>query len=162
MSIEFLKNTKGQKLMVQMKNGNYLNGVLENIDMFMNIKMKEITYTSKDGNSFYNASIAFIRGSQVASINFEEDLLDNLNKMKANKTDSIINIIPNSKQKQTNQFLNRKRNNDNDTIKNRERGNDKGGYRGRRNDRGRGNDRGKYNRGKGIRGRGEGYNTFEA
>lgn len=158
MSIDFIKNSKGKKIMVQMKNGNYLNGILENIDMFMNIKMKEITYTSKAGNSFYNATVAFIRGSQVASINFEEDLLDHINQKKSIQEDTKSSMYSNPITKEPNQFLNKKRNHDDDddnTISNnkRGRGNDRGGYRGRGNDRGRYTNRNDRGSKRGMRGR---------
>ena len=48
--LEILKGTKNKKIMVQIKNGDYINGILENVDFFMNLKIKDIIYNNKEGN----------------------------------------------------------------------------------------------------------------
>ena len=106
--LEILKGTKNKKIMVQIKNGDYINGILENVDFFMNLKIKDIIYNNKEGTKFFKAKEIFIRGSNISAINFEENLLEEIAKEK--ETQKQIPIINDSPiPKNDNSFLNKKR-----------------------------------------------------
>jgi U6 snRNA-associated Sm-like protein LSm4 len=65
-----------------LKNGDSVKGTLENVDNFMNLKLKDIIYTSSDGNRFKKVSEGFIRGNNVNSIQFKEGLLEKIEEEK--------------------------------------------------------------------------------
>ena len=128
--LEILKGTKNKKIMVQIKNGDYINGILENVDFFMNLKIKDIIYNNKEGTNFFKAKEIFIRGSNISAINFEENLLEEIAKEK--ETQKQIPIINDSSiPKNENSFLNKKRY-------------EHGTYRGRGGNMSRGRGRGMY------------------
>lgn len=106
--LEILKGTKNKKIMVQIKNGDYINGILENVDFFMNLKIKDIIYNNKEGTKFFKAKEIFIRGSNISAINFEENLLEELAKEKETQK-QIPNINDSTIPKNDNSFLNKKR-----------------------------------------------------
>ena len=62
--------------MVELKNGDSVKGSLENVDNFMNMKLRDIIYTSSDGEKFWKVPEGFIRGNNINSIQFVERLLD--------------------------------------------------------------------------------------
>ena len=128
--LEILKGTKNKKIMVQIKNGDYINGILENVDFFMNLKIKDRIYNNKEGTNFFKAKEIFIRGSNISAINFEENLLEEIAKEK--ETQKQIPIINDSSiPKNENSFLNKKRY-------------EHGAYRGRGGNMSRGRGRGMY------------------
>ena len=98
--LEILKGAKHKKIMIQIKNGDTVNGILDNIDIFMNMKINDVTYTDKNGEKFYKANEIFIRGNNISSINFEENLIEEINKEKEIQKQSVLNNL---------QLLNKKR-----------------------------------------------------
>lgn len=61
-----------------MKNGDSVKGNLENVDNFMNLKLRDVIYTSSDGNKFWKINEEFIRGNNINSIQFKEGLLEKI------------------------------------------------------------------------------------
>lgn len=51
--------------MVELKNGETCNGVLVNIDAWMNLQLKNVTRTSKDAENFWKVTELFVRGNTV-------------------------------------------------------------------------------------------------
>ena len=102
--LEILKGAKNKKILVQTKNGDYITGVLENVDAFMNLKITNFISNNKENDQFFKADEIFIRGNNIASLNFEENLLEEITKEK--ELEKQMNLI---NQKQPT-FLNKKRN----------------------------------------------------
>ncbi|MCQ2817351.1 MAG: hypothetical protein MJ252_08815 [archaeon] len=109
--LELLKGCKNKNVLVQIKNGDSINGTLEKIDIFMNLKINNVIYTNKDGTNFYNTKEIFIKGNNIAAINFEENLIEDINMEKElklqEKTNQELNAANN--QKNDKKFLNKKR-----------------------------------------------------
>lgn len=68
--------------MIELKNGDSVKGNLENVDNFMNMKLKDIIYTSSDGEKFWKTSEGFIRGNNINSIQFKEGLIEKIEEEK--------------------------------------------------------------------------------
>ena len=69
--------------MVRIKNGDEVTGLLDNIDTFMNLKLKDVTYIANgDEVSYWKMTEMFIRGNTIASINLKEGLLEKLEEEK--------------------------------------------------------------------------------
>lgn len=98
--LEILKGSKDKMIMIQTKKGDVINGTLESIDNFMNVKIKDITYTNDKGNKFFKAGEIFIRGNSIQSVTFQENLISELEKEKE---------IKKQRNDEKNLFLNKKR-----------------------------------------------------
>jgi U6 snRNA-associated Sm-like protein LSm4 len=57
-------------MLVELKSGETLNGLLVNCDTWMNLTLREVVQTSADGDKFMRLPEIYVRGSTV-SINCE-------------------------------------------------------------------------------------------
>lgn len=53
-------------MLVELKNGETLNGHLVNCDTWMNLTLKEVVQTSPEGDKFFRLPEAYVRGSNVS------------------------------------------------------------------------------------------------
>ncbi len=70
-------------MLVELKNGETLNGHLVNCDTWMNLTLKEVVQTSPDGDRFFRLAEVYIRGNNVS-------LLVSSRTMLANGSDQIL------------------------------------------------------------------------
>ncbi|KNC87877.1 hypothetical protein SARC_00011 [Sphaeroforma arctica JP610] len=125
--LSLLRTAQNHPMLVELKNGETYNGHLVNCDSWMNIILREVICTSKDGDRFWRLPECYIRGNTVKYLSIPDEVLDKV------KEDQVTSMST--------------------TGRGRGRGGDRG--RGRGGDRGRGSDRGTRGRG-GGRGRGDG------
>lgn len=52
-------------MLVELKNGETLNGHLVNCDTWMNLTLKEVVQTSPDGDKFFRLPEVYVRGNNV-------------------------------------------------------------------------------------------------
>lgn len=70
MPLHVLKQSgKDSRVMIECKNGESYDGVLQACDTFMNMKLTEVTITSTQG-TFMKCSEVFIRGNNIRGIQF--------------------------------------------------------------------------------------------
>ncbi|MCJ1370390.1 RNA processing protein [Loxospora ochrophaea] len=62
-----LNAAQGHPMLVELKNGETLNGHLINCDTWMNLTLKEVVQTSPDGDKFFRLPEVYVRGSNVRS-----------------------------------------------------------------------------------------------
>ena len=60
-----LNAAQGHPMLVELKNGETLNGHLVNCDTWMNLTLKEVVQTSAEGDSFFRLPECYVRGSNV-------------------------------------------------------------------------------------------------
>ena len=53
-------------MLVELKNGETLNGHLVSCDTYMNLTLKEVIQTSPDGDKFFRLPECYIRGNNVS------------------------------------------------------------------------------------------------
>ena len=53
-------------MLVELKSGETLNGLLVNCDTWMNLTLKEVVQTSADGDKFWRLAEIYVRGSTVS------------------------------------------------------------------------------------------------
>ncbi len=88
--LEIIFGMKSKNVVVQLKNGFSIRGLLEDVDYFLNLKLSNITATDKNLNSFKRANAIFIRGNLISSIILEKNSLEKiLSKPKEKKTLTI-------------------------------------------------------------------------
>ena len=70
-----LTAAQGQPILVELKNGETLNGHLVNCDTWMNLTLKEVVQTSPEGDRFFRLAEAYVRGNNVRLVQAEVDIL---------------------------------------------------------------------------------------
>ena len=55
-------------MLVELKNGETLNGHLVNCDTWMNLTLKEVVQTSPEGDKFFRLAEVYVRGNNVCII----------------------------------------------------------------------------------------------
>ena len=105
--LEIIFSMKQKNVVVQLKNGFNIRGLLEDVDYFLNLKLSNITATDKNMTSFKRANTIFLRGNLISSIVLEKS---NINKLMNNnlKDNKHKNEIKDTNIK--NDFLGKKRN----------------------------------------------------
>lgn len=57
----------GHPMLVELKSGETLNGLLVNCDTWMNLTLREVTQTSAEGDKFMQLPEVYVRGNNVRS-----------------------------------------------------------------------------------------------
>lgn len=60
-------------MLVELKNGETLNGHLSNCDNWMNLVLKEVVQTSPEGDRFFKLPEVYVRGNNVRFLSFVFD-----------------------------------------------------------------------------------------
>ena len=60
-----LTAAQGHPMLVELKNGETLNGHLVQCDTYMNLTLKEVVQTSPDGDKFFRLPECYVRGNNV-------------------------------------------------------------------------------------------------
>ena len=74
--LSVLQTAKNQPMLVELKNGDTYNGHLVNCDNFMNINLRDVIKTSRDGDEFFSLKSCYIRGNQIKYLRIPEDVID--------------------------------------------------------------------------------------
>jgi U6 snRNA-associated Sm-like protein LSm4 len=61
-----LTAAQGHPMLVELKNGETLNGHLVQCDTYMNLTLKEVVQTSPDGDKFFRLPECYVRGNNVS------------------------------------------------------------------------------------------------
>ncbi|KAF0985909.1 hypothetical protein HZS_6349 [Henneguya salminicola] len=65
-------------MMIELKNGETYNGHLVDSDCFMNLHLKDVICTSKDGDKFWKMSEIFIRGVNIKFLRIPSEILNSV------------------------------------------------------------------------------------
>ena len=110
--LEIIFSMKQKNVIVQLKNGFNIRGLLEDIDYFLNLKLSNVIATDKNINIFKRANAVFLRGNLISSIVLEKGNLNtkliNNSKEQKNKVETKDNNI-NNLQELEKEFLGKKR-----------------------------------------------------
>ena len=63
--LSLLRAANGRPILIELKTGDTYNGLLSECDNWMNINLREVIHTSRDGNKFWKLATCFIRGAQI-------------------------------------------------------------------------------------------------
>lgn len=63
-------------MLVELKNGETYNGHLVNCDNWMNIQLREVICTSRDGDRFWRMPECFIKGSTIKYLRIPDEVID--------------------------------------------------------------------------------------
>ena len=74
--LSLLKTAQGRPILIELKTGDTYNGTLVDCDNWMNLNLREVVHTSKDGAKFWKMDTCYVRGSQIKYLRMEEDIID--------------------------------------------------------------------------------------
>jgi len=74
--LSLLNAAQNKPMLVELKNGETLNGHLVNCDNFMNITLREVYQTSAEGDRFWKLKECYVRGSTIKYLRVPDQLLD--------------------------------------------------------------------------------------
>jgi U6 snRNA-associated Sm-like protein LSm4 len=74
--LALLKAAHGQPMLVELKSGETYNGVLHACDAFMNLCLREVICTSRDGDRFHRVDEVFVRGGNVKYVRVPDEVAD--------------------------------------------------------------------------------------
>ncbi|PMD50383.1 Sm-like ribonucleo protein [Hyaloscypha bicolor E] len=63
-------------MLVELKNGETLNGHLVTCDTWMNLTLKEVVQTSSDGDKFYRLPEVYVKGNNIKYLRVPDEIID--------------------------------------------------------------------------------------
>lgn len=66
----------GHPMLVELKSGETLNGLLVNCDTWMNLTLREVVQTSADGDKFMRLPEIYVRGSTIKYLRVPDEIVD--------------------------------------------------------------------------------------
>eukprot|EP00933_Yihiella_yeosuensis_P062062 TRINITY_DN64999_c0_g1_i1.p1 TRINITY_DN64999_c0_g1~~TRINITY_DN64999_c0_g1_i1.p1 ORF type:complete len:139 (-),score=38.37 TRINITY_DN64999_c0_g1_i1:159-575(-) len=74
--MSLLRTAQNQPMMVELKNGETYSGVLASCDGFMNLHMRDIVCTSRDGERFWKIPECYVRGNSIKYLRLPDEVID--------------------------------------------------------------------------------------
>lgn len=74
-------------MLVELKNGETYNGHLVNCDTWMNIHLREVICTSKDGDRFWRMPECYIRGNTIKYLRVPDEVIDKVQEETVRRSD---------------------------------------------------------------------------
>ncbi|XP_078741977.1 U6 snRNA-associated Sm-like protein LSm4 [Lampetra fluviatilis] len=74
--LSLLKTAQNHPMLVELKNGETYNGHLVSCDNWMNINLREVICTSRDGDRFWKMPECFVRGSTIKYLRIPDEVID--------------------------------------------------------------------------------------
>ncbi|KAK2745718.1 RNA processing protein [Myotisia sp. PD_48] len=71
-----LNAAQGHPMLVELKNGETLNGHLVNCDNWMNLTLKEVVQTSPEGDRFFRLAEVYVRGNNIKYLRVPEEVVE--------------------------------------------------------------------------------------
>ncbi|KAG2736565.1 hypothetical protein G9P44_000655 [Scheffersomyces stipitis] len=71
-----LTAAKTKQILIELKNGETLNGGLVNCDSWMNLTLKDVIQTSSNGETFLKIPEVYIRGNHIKYLRLPEEIMD--------------------------------------------------------------------------------------
>ncbi|KAF2101539.1 Sm-like ribonucleoprotein [Rhizodiscina lignyota] len=66
----------GHPMLVELKDGETLNGHLVNCDTWMNLTLKEVVQTMPDGEHFFRLPEVYVRGNNIKYLRVPDEIVD--------------------------------------------------------------------------------------
>ncbi|CAK7232643.1 hypothetical protein SBRCBS47491_008341 [Sporothrix bragantina] len=133
-----LSAAQGHPMLVELKNGETLNGHLVQCDTWMNLTLKEVVQTNADGDSFMRIPEVYVKGNNIKYLRVPDEIIDTVKEQQQQQ-----------QQQHQHHYQGNFRGGRGGNNSGYQRGDGQGGRGGGRGDRGRGGARGGRGRGRG-------------
>ncbi|TWU75520.1 RNA processing protein [Metarhizium rileyi] len=77
--LSLLNAAQGHPMLVELKNGETLNGHLVQCDTWMNLTLREVVQTSPRGDKFTRLKEAYIKGNNIKYLRVDDDIINQVN-----------------------------------------------------------------------------------
>mmetsp|Transcript_2114 Transcript_2114/g.9269 ORF Transcript_2114/g.9269 Transcript_2114/m.9269 type:complete len:131 (-) Transcript_2114:70-462(-) len=77
--LSLLRTTVGHPMLIELKNGDTYNGRLVSCDTWMNVTLRDVIRTSRDGDRFWKLPECYIRGTNIKYLRIPEEVIDMVN-----------------------------------------------------------------------------------
>ncbi|KAG6307838.1 hypothetical protein E4U45_003325 [Claviceps purpurea] len=77
--LSLLNAAQGHPMLVELKNGETLNGHLVQCDTWMNLTLREVVQTSPGGDKFVRLKEAYVKGNNIKYLRVDNDIIDKVN-----------------------------------------------------------------------------------
>ena len=74
--LSLLRTAQNHPMLVELKNGETYNGHLVSCDNWMNINLREVICTSRDGDRFWRMSECYVRGSTIKYLRIPDEVIN--------------------------------------------------------------------------------------
>jgi len=74
--LSLLRTAQGHPILVELKNGETYNGNLVSCDTRMNINLRKVIHTSRDGDKFWRIPECYIRGNTIKYLCIPDEVVD--------------------------------------------------------------------------------------
>ena len=74
--LTLLQTAQNHPMLVELKNGETYNGHLVSCDNWMNVNLREVICTSRDGDRFWRMPECYVRGSTVKYLRIPDEVID--------------------------------------------------------------------------------------
>lgn len=74
--LTLLRTAQNHPMLVELKNGETYNGHLVSCDNWMNLNLREVICTSKDGDRFWRMPEVYIRGVNIKYLRIPDEVID--------------------------------------------------------------------------------------
>ncbi|CAO1613821.1 unnamed protein product [Jaminaea pallidilutea] len=74
--LTLLNAARGKAMLVELKSGETFNGMLIACDNFMNLTLREVYQTSRDGEQFWKLPECYIKGATIKYLRLADNLID--------------------------------------------------------------------------------------
>jgi len=74
--LTLLRTAQSHPILVELKNGETYNGHLVSCDNWMNINLREVICTSREGDKFWRMPECYIRGSTIKYLRIPDEVID--------------------------------------------------------------------------------------
>ncbi|OBT66155.1 hypothetical protein VE03_05073 [Pseudogymnoascus sp. 23342-1-I1] len=71
-----LTAAQGHPMLVELKNGETLNGHLVSCDTWMNLTLKEVVQTSPEGDKFFRLAEVYVKGNNIKYLRVPDEIID--------------------------------------------------------------------------------------
>ncbi|KAF6239414.1 hypothetical protein HO173_002676 [Letharia columbiana] len=83
-----LNAAQGHPMLVELKNGETLNGHLISCDTWMNLTLKEVVQTSPEGDKFFRLPEVYVRGNNIKYLRVPDEIIDLVKDQQQNQPSS--------------------------------------------------------------------------
>ncbi|RDW90433.1 Histone acetyltransferase type B catalytic subunit [Aspergillus mulundensis] len=80
-----LTAAQGHPMLVELKNGETLNGHLANCDNWMNLILREVVQTSPEGDRFFKLPEVYVRGNNIKYLRIPEEIIEMVKEQQQNQ-----------------------------------------------------------------------------
>ena len=74
--LSLIRTSQQNPVLVELKTGETLSGILVNSDNWMNMELADVVLTAKDGERFHQVAQVFVRGNNVKFVRVPDEVID--------------------------------------------------------------------------------------